>query len=123
MILLLFIAADWWFRYGNSSPIVRSLAIQILSQTASSSKCERNWNTFALIYTKQRNCLAHVKLEQLVFCYYNIKLKLRDLEAERDKVEETEFVDLLEIAVHPNDDNEDPLYQWFRPTHLDDDGG
>ena len=52
-----------------------------------------------------------------------MKLKLRDLEAERNRVEETEFLDLLEIAVHPNNDDEDPLYQWVRPTHLDDDGG
>ena len=40
-----------------------------------------------------------------------MKLKLKDFEAKRDKVEET--------TAHPNDDNEDPLYQWVRPTHLD----
>ena len=85
MILLLFIVADWWFMYGNSSPIVRSPAIRVLSQTASSSAYERTWSTFALIHTKQRNRFAHVKLEQLVFCYYNTKLKLRDLEVEKTK--------------------------------------
>ncbi|KAL6312341.1 hypothetical protein AAG906_007990 [Vitis piasezkii] len=75
------VPAEWWFMYGNQTPTLRKLAIKVLSQTASSSACERNWSTFALIHTKQRNRLAYSRLEQLVFCYYNMRLKLRDMEA------------------------------------------
>ena len=72
-----------------------SLALKVISQTASSSACEINWSTFPLIHTKQRNRLAYPKLQQLVFCYYNMKLKIRDMEAETDKVVENNFLDLL----------------------------
>ena len=61
--------------YENQTTTLRNLAIKFLSQTASSSACERNWSTFALIHTKQRNRLAYSILQQLVFCYYNMKLK------------------------------------------------
>ncbi|XP_034692682.1 uncharacterized protein LOC117919598 [Vitis riparia] len=36
------VPAEWWFMYGNQTPILRNLAIKVLSQTASSSACERN---------------------------------------------------------------------------------
>nr|XP_011469380.1 PREDICTED: uncharacterized protein LOC105352942 [Fragaria vesca subsp. vesca] len=71
---------DWWVMYGSSAPTVRTLAIKVLSQTASASTCERNWSTFALIHTKQRNRLGYSRLEKLVFCYYNMRLKIRDRE-------------------------------------------
>ena len=80
---------------GNHTPTLRNLAIKVLAQTASSSACERNWSTFALIHTKQRNRLAYPKLQQLVFCYYNMKLKIRDMQAESDKVAEKNYLDLL----------------------------
>ena len=79
-----YLTAKWWFMYGNQTPTLRKLAIKVLSQTASSSICERNWSTFALIQTKQKNRLAYPRLEQLVFFYYNMKLKLCDMEAEND---------------------------------------
>ena len=60
--------------------------------------CERKWSTFALIHTKQRNQFAYLRLQQLVFCYHNIKLKIRDMEAETDKVVKNHFLDLLEIS-------------------------
>ena len=85
--------------YENHAPTLRSLALKVLSQTASSLACERNRSTFALIHTKQRNRLAYPRLQQLVFCYYNMKLKICDMEAETDKVAENNFLDLLEISV------------------------
>nr|XP_048324628.1 uncharacterized protein LOC125420983 [Ziziphus jujuba var. spinosa] len=33
---------EWWVIYGDSAPTVRKLALKVLSQTASSSACERN---------------------------------------------------------------------------------
>ena len=53
---------------------------------------------FALIHTKQRNHLAYPRLEQLVFCYYNMRLKLRDMEAKNDRVAKKYYFDLLDIS-------------------------
>ncbi|RVW94931.1 hypothetical protein CK203_034509 [Vitis vinifera] len=80
------VPVEWWFMYGNHTSTLRKLAIKVLSQTASSSVCERNWSTFAFIHMKQRNRQAYPLLQQLVFCYYNMKLKLRDMEVENDRV-------------------------------------
>ena len=84
--------------YGNHAPTLKNLALKVLSQTASSSACKRNWNTFALIHTKQRNRLTYPRLQQLVFCYYNMKLKIQDMQAETDKVAEKYYLDLLDIS-------------------------
>nr|CAN69274.1 hypothetical protein VITISV_001682 [Vitis vinifera] len=50
---------EWWRLHGYNAPHLRKLAIQILSQTASSSRCERNWSVFERIHTKRRNRLEH----------------------------------------------------------------
>ncbi|XP_061958962.1 uncharacterized protein LOC133680161 [Populus nigra] len=34
---------EWWMTYGTSAPNLQQLAIRVLSQTCSSSGCERNW--------------------------------------------------------------------------------
>ena len=122
-MLLIFITVEWWFMYGNHAPTLRNLAIKVLSQTASSSACERNWSTFALIHTKQRNRLAYPRLQQLVFCYYNRKLKIRDMQAEIDKVSEMNYLDLLEISTKFGEEEDNQLFQWVRPLHLDDKDG
>ncbi|KZV55104.1 hypothetical protein F511_07490 [Dorcoceras hygrometricum] len=56
---------------------IQSLAIKILSQTSSSSGCERNWSVFERIHTKKRNRLEHQILNDLVFVHYNLRLKER----------------------------------------------
>ena len=85
--------------YGNQAPTLRNLALKVLSQTTSSSASERNWSTFALIHKKQINRLAYPRLQQLVFCYYNMKVKIRDMQAETDKVAKKDYLDLLHISV------------------------
>ena len=122
-MLVIFIAAEWWFMYGNHAPTLRNLKLKVLSQTASSSTCEINWSTFALINTKQRNRLAYPKLQQLVFCYYNMKLKIRDMQAETDKVAEKNYLDLLDISTKFGEEEDNKSFQWVRPLHLDDDDG
>ena len=102
--------ADWWVMYGDCAPSLSAIVVRVLSQTASSSACERNWSTFALIHTKQRNRLAYSKLEQLVYCYYNMKLKIRDMAVEKDKVDETDFMDLLQVVAEVGDDNENLIF-------------
>ena len=45
-------AYQWWLNFGASVPELQSLAIKVLSQTASSSEAERNWE-FIWLYTEQ----------------------------------------------------------------------
>ncbi|CAN6723407.1 unnamed protein product [Malus baccata var. baccata] len=92
-------------------------------ETASPSACERNWSTFALIHTKQSNRLAYTRLEKIVSCYYNMKLKLHDEEAKMNKVAENDDIDLLDIAGQPSDDDNNPIQQWIMTAHLDDEQG
>ena len=91
------VTTKWWFMYENQTPTLRKLAIKVLSQNVSSSVYERNWSTFTLIHTKQQNRLAYPRLEKLVFWYYNMKLKLHDMEIENDQVVEKDCFDLLNI--------------------------
>ncbi|CAN6244021.1 unnamed protein product [Urochloa humidicola] len=48
-------AADWWDQYGGECSELQEVARRIVSQCMSSSGCERNWSTFALVHTKLRN--------------------------------------------------------------------
>ena len=46
------------------------------------------------------------------------------MEAEHDKVVEKDYLDLLDIAVGVGEEEEDnQLFQWVRPLHLDDEDG
>ena len=114
-MLVIFIAVEWWFMYGNYAPTLRNLA--------SSLACKSNWSTFALIHTKQRNRLAYPRLQQLVFCYYNMKLKIGDMQAETDKVTKKNYLDLLDISVEFGEEEDNQLFQWVRPLHLDNEDG
>ena len=109
--------------YVNHAPTLRNLAIKVISQTASSSACERTWSTFSLIHIKQRNRLAYPRLQQLVFCYYNMKLKIRDMQAVTIKVAEKNYLDLLDISAEFGEEEDNYLFQWVRPLHLDDEDG
>ena len=80
-------------------------------------------HSFALINTKQRNRLAYPRFQQLAFCYYNMKLKIRDMEVETDKVAENNFLDLLEISTKFGEEEENQLFQWVKPFYLDDEDG
>ena len=109
-MLVIFIIAEWWFMHGNHASTLRNLAIKVLSQTAYSSTCEGNWSTFSLIHTKQRNRLAYPRLQQLVFCYYNMKLKIRNMQAGTDKVAENNYLDLLDISAEFGEEEDNQLF-------------
>ncbi|MQL86980.1 hypothetical protein Taro_019515, partial [Colocasia esculenta] len=53
--------AEWWiqvnYQQASTNPLMY-VAKRVLSQTTSSSQCERNWSTFSLIHTKIRNRLG-----------------------------------------------------------------
>ena len=117
------VVVEWWFIYGNHTPTLRRLAIKVLSQIASSSTCERNWSAFALIHRKQRNQLAYPRLQRLVFCYCNMKLKFRDMEAKNDKVAKKDYLNLLDITTEVGEEEDNQLFPWVRPLHLDDEDG
>ncbi len=57
MFSFLFVVDIWWRNYGTKAPNLRKFAMKILSQTCSSSGCERNWSVFEKIYSKKRNIL------------------------------------------------------------------
>ncbi|XLV02478.1 hypothetical protein S245_016815, partial [Arachis hypogaea] len=66
---------QWWESYGCGAPNLQKLAIRVLSQTCSSSGCERNWSIFEHIHSKKRNRLEHQKLNDLVYVHYNLRLQ------------------------------------------------
>ena len=52
-----------------------------------------------------------------------MKLKIRDMQAETDKVAEKNYLDLLNISAKFGEEDENQLFQWVRPLHLDDEDG
>ncbi|KAL7200287.1 hypothetical protein ACSBR1_032251 [Camellia fascicularis] len=54
--------AEWWIIHGSCAPELQKIAVKVLSQTTTSSHCERNWSTFSLIHTKTRNRLKYKKI-------------------------------------------------------------
>ncbi|XP_073112512.1 uncharacterized protein [Elaeis guineensis] len=74
--------AEWWIHFGTSAENLRHMAVRILSQTVSASGCERNWSTFALIHSKQRNRLTQKCLDDLVYIHYNLRLRLKCIQEE-----------------------------------------
>ena len=52
-----------------------------------------------------------------------MKIKIRDMEAEIDKVAEHNFLDLLEISAEFGEEDENQQFQWVRPLNLDDEDG
>ncbi|XP_012844773.1 PREDICTED: uncharacterized protein LOC105964816 [Erythranthe guttata] len=99
MFFIIFFKIDeWWRLFGFDAPNLQKLAIKILSQTASSSGCERNSNVFERIHTKKRNILEHNRLNDLVYDHYNLRLKNRLVVSKRsydpvdyESIEKTEF--------------------------------
>ncbi|XP_052171663.1 uncharacterized protein LOC127787644 [Diospyros lotus] len=121
---------DWWKIFGYNALTLQKLAIRILSQTSSSSGCERNWSVFERTHTKKRNRLEHQRLNDLVYVHYNLRLQNRSKVDKRcydlvdyESIDKTEFwileeeeegkldIDELEgmIEEHPknDEDNED----------------
>ncbi|XP_027102739.2 uncharacterized protein [Coffea arabica] len=89
---------NWWKLFGCDAPNLQKLAIRVLSQTASSSGCERNWSVFERIHTKKRNRLEHQRLNDLVYVHYNLRLQYRHNQQKRsydpvdyESIDKTEF--------------------------------
>ncbi|XP_025665166.1 uncharacterized protein [Arachis hypogaea] len=67
-----------WESYGCGAPNLQKLVIRVLSQTCSTSGCERNWSIFEHIHSKKRNWLEHQKFNDLVYVHYNLRLQQRN---------------------------------------------
>ena len=61
--------------YETSASNLQHLAIRMLSQTCSSSRCERNWSMIEYIHSKKRNRLEHQRFNDLVYVHCNLRLK------------------------------------------------
>ena len=85
------------------------MVVKVLSQTCSSSGCERNWSTWSLINTKLRNRLEMKKLHKLVYIHYNVRLRVKNLMQERSDEDLYNPINLNNIF---NDD--DILDEWIR---------
>lgn len=95
--------------------------MKVLSQTASASACERNWSTFALVHTKQRNRLAYDRLQSLVYCSYNTRLRDRDRSAQLQPPNIEDPLGLVEHSIGVSQlHNDDIFTDWIRSEHLDD---
>ena len=110
-------AVEWWLQFGGDAPHLRKVAVRVLSQTTTSSGCERNWSTFALIHTKVRNRLSYRRLEKLVYVHYNMRLKLRC--AELDKEPEEPDIDPIDLQFY-NEDSE-PMLDWVEAAENQED--
>ena len=49
-----------------------------------------------------------------------MKLKLRDMAVENDRVAKKYYLDLLDILAEVGEEEDNQLFRWVRPLHLDD---
>ncbi|XP_058110336.1 nonsense-mediated mRNA decay protein 2-like [Magnolia sinica] len=112
---------EWWSMYGTDCEVLQRLAVRVLAQTVSSSPCERNWSTFSLIHTNKRNRIGYERLQKLVYCHYNMKLRERLLRSERRRKAQEDPLDLMTEGQHAyaEDAEDDVVYQWVRSDDLD----
>ena len=52
-----------------------------------------------------------------------MKIKIRDMQAETDRASENDYLDLLDISAEFGEEEDNQLFQWVRPLHLDDENG
>ncbi|CAN6319548.1 unnamed protein product, partial [Urochloa humidicola] len=110
---------DWWDQYGGDCSELQEVARRIVSQCMSSSGCERNWSTFALVHTKLRNRLSHEKLHKLVFVHYNLKLRIQHFYDDMQSLQEMQTNHekdcdpcsiMIDVAMH---DEGNPILDWL----------
>ncbi|XP_073115432.1 uncharacterized protein [Elaeis guineensis] len=100
-------SVEWWIHFGTSAENLRHMAVRILAQMVSVSGYERNWSTFTLIHSKQRNRLIQKCLDDLVYVHYNLRLRLKCIQEEV----QLKYTDptLDDYA----DEDDDPIIGWL----------
>lgn len=72
--------ATWWSLYGTDYPDLQRLAVRILSQTCSITRCCKSSSMFKYLYLKKKNWLEKQKMNDLAFAHYNLQLQERRLD-------------------------------------------
>ncbi|XP_062187889.1 uncharacterized protein LOC133891187 [Phragmites australis] len=112
-------AADWWDSYGGEHKELQKIARRIVSQCMSSSGCERNWSTFAMVHTKLRNRLGYEKLHKLVYVHYNLKLRIQHFVTDMQSLQEIQGSKerdsdpcsiMMDVAMY---DEGNPIMDWL----------
>lgn len=101
--------AQWWSMFGGDTPHLQKLALHLVAQCCSSSGCERNWSTFALVYIKVCNKLSHKKLHKLVYDNYNLCIRMRKAGLYKPP-DEDPFHRLMELSSY---DERNPIRDWM----------
>jgi hypothetical protein len=72
--------AEWWDLFGGHIPLLKSVAMTVLSQPVCASAAERNWSVYGAIKTPARGRLGHAVADKLVYCHEAIHMqtKLQD---------------------------------------------
>jgi len=96
-------------------PTLQKYDLRIVSQCVSSSGCERNWSTFALVHTKIRNKLSYDKLHKLVYVHYNLKERIQEESGQQHK-EVDPCVMMLDAAIF---DETNPIWDWLDKSMSD----
>jgi hAT family C-terminal dimerisation region len=65
---------SWWHCYGASGPILRRIALILLSLSPSSCHDERSFSIQESIHTLKRNRLSHSTVQKLLYCNINLRL-------------------------------------------------
>jgi hypothetical protein len=116
--------SSWWSMFGSDMPILQRVAKRLLSQCASSSGCECNWSTSIFIHTKLCNKLGYLKLRELVFVNYNLRLRIQ---RETGTLEPSEFdpaLTFMDLSLHRHNE---AIRDWMErersnaPPTLDED--
>ncbi|MQM16552.1 hypothetical protein Taro_049511 [Colocasia esculenta] len=112
----LHVAGDWWIMVNNrdlGSNALTFIAIWVLSQTTSASQCDRNWSMFSLIHSKVRNHVKTERLEKLVYCHYNMRLRIKHVGLRQQLKEQCHADDTTgQIDVDVLFDDVNPLQSW-----------
>ncbi|PWA79988.1 hypothetical protein CTI12_AA172380 [Artemisia annua] len=102
--------ANWWSKYGGSTPHLRKIAMRILSLTTSSSECERNRSTYIEgVHPKKRNLLDATKRKKLEFVQFGANLM------EKNKKRKARSHEVL-LAQDASDD----VQEWIVEGDVDD---
>ncbi|KAI5057784.1 hypothetical protein GOP47_0027799 [Adiantum capillus-veneris] len=114
---------SWWEKFGGLTPMLQSLALQVLSQEVSSSGAERLWSIMGDIYTKGRNRLNTPHLDRLAIVNANLRVleKAGGLDSAGPVSWLPKQVDHLQIVVEAADIShlqphtpEDDVYDFIR---------
>ncbi|KAL0227493.1 hypothetical protein RCL1_003637 [Eukaryota sp. TZLM3-RCL] len=66
--------SNWWQMFGHHFPVLKKVAVKLLSQVSTSSAAERNWSVQKFIHCPRRNRLTVDRARKLIYIYENLRL-------------------------------------------------